>query len=383
MSKALWIGGVALTVIAAGVLYKSGVVGPKSDHATRPTAPRAVVPPPTRTANALRSEIETVEEVVGTVSSRKMVVIAAQLTSRIVELRAELGDSVHAGDRLVVLDDREFAARLAQAREGATAAQAAVARFEQVQAQAAARLERERARFERTKKLLADGSATPAELETSQSDYTQADASVSEAKASIASAAALLEQARSAVTEAEIALEHTHVTSPIDGVVAERVAEPGELAWPGRSLMTVLDPNALRFEARVREGLIARVALGSELDVDVPAANQVVRGRVAEITPAADPRSRTFAVRVAFEARQGVLPGMFGRLRIAGVKREIVSVPATAVARVGQIETVIVHEGERWTRRMVTTGAKLGDGSIEVLSGLAGGEVLGLELKDM
>jgi hypothetical protein len=48
------------------------------------------------------------------------------------------------------------------------------------------------------------------------------------------------------------------------------------------------------------------------------------------------------------------------------------------VVRVGQLETVVVREDTRWTRRMVTTGVAFDDGSVEVLSGLAGGETIGL-----
>jgi hypothetical protein len=69
---------------------------------------------------------------------------------------------------------------------------------------------------------------------------------------------------------------------------------------------------------------------------------------------------------------------MFGRLRVPAGTREVVRAPAQAVARVGQLETVVVREGERYERRLVTTGQRYDDGSVEVLSGLAGGESVGL-----
>ena len=59
------------------------------------------------------------------------------------------------------------------------------------------------------------------------------------------------------------------------------------------------------------------------------------------------------------------------------VEVEVVVVAATAIERVGQLETVVVKSGERWTRRLVTTGARLDDKDVEVLSGLRAGETVG------
>jgi len=96
------------------------------------------------------------------------------------------------------------------------------------------------------------------------------------------------------------------------------------------------------------------------------------------VIPTADPLSRTFQVRVDFDRVPGVHPGMFGRLEIPVGTRQAVRIPARAVVRVGQLETVLVREGDRWTRRQVTTGLHLAEGFVEVLSGLAGGETVGL-----
>jgi len=154
--------------------------------------------------------------------------------------------------------------------------------------------------------------------------------------------------------------------------------EVGDLAMPGRPLLVLLDEKALRFEADVREGLIARVREGSTLEVEIPAAAAVVKGTVTEVIPAADPRSRTFRARIDLPWSEGLYPGMFGRLRLPVGEREIVRVPAAALVRVGQIQTVVVNDTGTWVRRYVTTGRLLPDGFVEVLSGLAGGEEIGV-----
>jgi HlyD family secretion protein len=308
--------------LALGVLlYAGGAFHGARVHPGRLPAPPGL-PPPTATATAVRGELPVVEEAVGTVESRRRVDVAAQVTARVVSLGARVGDTVKAGTPLIVLDDAEFAARFARAR----------------------------AQYERVKGFLAHQAATPEQMEGAEAEYLQAKAAV----------------------------EHTRIPAPIDGVVAEQRIEPGDLASPGRPLLVVLDPDTLRLQARVREGLIAQIVPGTPVEVALPAARTVVPGTVAEVLPSADPQSRTFEVRVNFDTVPGVHPGMFGRLRLAVGRRDVVRVPAAAITRVGQLETVLLQLDGSWGRRLVTTGTVSADGWVEVLSGLEGGETVGL-----
>ncbi|HLK10708.1 MAG TPA: efflux RND transporter periplasmic adaptor subunit [Candidatus Binatia bacterium] len=310
-----------LALVAGVVLYAAGAFEGARIRPGRLPAP-AGLPAPTATAVAARGIVPVVEEAVGTVRSRRRVAVSAQVTARIVQVAAEVGDAVRAGAPLVVLDDSDFAARYAQAR----------------------------AQYERVRGFLARHAATTEQMEAAEAAYL----------------------------EAKAAVAHTRIAAPIDGIVAERHAEPGDLAAPGLPLLVVLDPTALRLEAQVREGIIGRIVPDTRLAVELPAVGAAIEGTVAEILPSADPQSRTFEVRVNFEPVTGVHPGMFGRLRLPVGEREVVHVPAAAIERVGQLETVVVESGGRWTRRLVTTGAALAGGEVEVLSGLAGGETVGL-----
>ena len=318
--KALRWGGFA--ALAAAVLLF--VAGAFDGDRTQPgrLAPPAGLPPPPATAVAVRGRVPVIEETVGTVRSRRRVAVGAQVIARVVLVAAEVGDRIKAGAPLVALDDADFAARFTRAK----------------------------AQYERVKGFLARQAATPEQMEAAEAEYLQAKAAV----------------------------EHTRIAAPIDGVVAERRVEPGDLATPGTPLLVVLDPSALRLEAQVREGLIGQIILDTRLEVELPATGAIVQGTVAEVLPSADPQSRTFEVRVNLDPAPGVHPGMFGRLRLPVGEREIVRVPAAAVVRIGQLETVLVEAEGVWQRRLVTTGAASADGSVEVLSGLAGGETVGL-----
>jgi len=377
-SKRILRGLLFLGLVVAIVLYATGMFQGERVPPGRVAAP-AGESPPAVTARAEKAEVDVFEAAMGTVESRTRVGVAAQVTARVLKIAARAGESVRAGETLLTLDDRQHKARLAQARNSATAADAAHRRAVEAKPRAAALLKQTKARYDRFEKLVAKKALTSEELEGAESAYLQAVAGVAEATAAIAAAEARTHQAAQVVTEAEIALDHCRVLAPIDGVVQERSVEPGDLALPGRTLLVVLDANALRLEARVREGLISRIREGETLQVQIPAAHSTVTGTVDEIIPAADPLSRTFRVRIDFAPVAGVHPGMFGRLRIPVGRRMVVKAPARAVRRVGQLEEVVVKVGEdRWERRLVTTGLVLEPGVVEILSGLGGGETLGI-----
>lgn len=369
------LGVVALAVVLVAVAT-GAFSGPRIEPGRTQEPPGE--PAPARTIQAQRGQVQVFEPAVGTVRSRRNVAVAAQVGGTVLSVAIDAGQQVEAGSVAVTLDDRDLTARLAQARQGLAAAEAAIQSAEEGKAQGQARLEQARASFERVKGFHDEGAATAEQLEAAQAAFLEAKAAVAGATAQIAAAQASREQAQAAVTSASVAHEHATVAVPIDGVVAERQVEVGDLAWPGRTLFTVLDPHALRLEARVREGLIARITPGNELEIELPGIGQRLRGRVAELLPSADARSRTFEVRVEFEAPAGVLPGMFGRLRVPVGEREVVRVAAEAIVRVGQLEMVLVGDGGRFERRLVTTGTRFDDGTVEVLSGLVGGETVGL-----
>jgi len=279
-------------------------------------------PAPGAQARAERVTVPLVEDAVGTVRSRRQVVVAAQTVARVLHVGPHVGDTIRAGELLVRLDDAEVAARFAHAQ----------------------------AQYERTRRFVAAKAATAEQLEAADAEFREARAGV----------------------------EHTRIVAPLDGVVSERHVEPGDMASPGRPLLVVFDPTALRVDARVREGVVGRLTTGARVVVALPATGRTLDGVVAAVVPAADAQSRTFEVRVDIPAMPGLHPGMFARLRVPVGERTIVRVAAPAVARVGQMETALVLIDGAWRRRLVTTGEAFDDGTVEVLSGLVGGETVGL-----
>jgi RND family efflux transporter MFP subunit len=185
-------------------------------------------------------------------------------------------------------------------------------------------------------------------------------------------------QAKKRVEESRIALGYTRILAPEDGEVVRRLAEPGDLAWPGKPLLVIQTREALRLEALVREGLIHRVSVGTLLKVSISALNKEFSGAVEELVPSADPQTRTFLVKVGLPLVEGLYPGMFGRLLVPVKETSIVVVPAAAVQRIGQLEVVTARTNGKWQRYFVKTGRRRGP-MVEILSGLNGGEILAME----
>lgn len=371
-----------LALVVAIVLYAAGAFHGDQVQPGKVAAPDGL-PAPAKTVQVIRETVPVIEDAVGTITARTTVQVAAQVQARVKTIFADAGQRVTAERPLVELDDRELVARGAEAAEGLIQAEAARERAVQAKVRAEAVQVQAKKRFDRVKGLLEKRAATPEQMEEAEAGHLEAAAAVSEAEAAIAAAAARIQQAKQVVKQAEVATGYAKIAVPIDGVVSLKSVEEGDLAWPGKTLYEIMDPDDLRLEAQVREGLIARVEDGTEFVILIPALGTSVTGMVSEVCPVADPRSRTFRVRVEFERPRGVHAGMYGRLRIPLAPREVVSVPVAAIRRTGQIASVIQQtEDGRWERRIVTLGRTFGDDRIEVLSGLAGGETIGLAETD-
>jgi RND family efflux transporter MFP subunit len=280
-----------------------------------------------------RREHRAFEEVVGSVQSRQRAEIEPKISARVERILVAPGSVVKAGDLLAQLDAREIQARLDQANASLDQAESDLGRF-------------------------------TALLE--QDTVTQAEFDAVKARQLVAQAVKV---------EAETMLGYTRITAPFAGVITRKLAEVGDLALPGRPLVVLEDPDALRLDADVPEALIGHVPLGAELSVSVASVSQPISGRVSEVAPAADPQSRTFLVRVDLPPTKGLRLGQFGRVAVPVEGNSALRVPASAVLVRGQMEIVFVIDEGKAKMRLVKTGKRLGD-EVELVSGVESGERL-------
>jgi len=339
---------------------------------------------PRTTAVAQRTTLPRLHEAVGTVRARTDVNVEAQVTGRVLEVLVRPGDKVAPGDRLVVLDGRASQARLDQARQARQSAASMIAHARDGLASAKAAFTQAEATYRRMRQLGEQRVVTAEEVERAEAAYLQARAALGQAEENVAAALARAREADEVIQEAEIGLDHTTIVAGEAGEVARRLAEPGDLAFPGKGLLVLQTGESLRLEAMVREGLIGRVRVGDTVRVAVSALGETdtLEAVVDEMEPLADPVTRSFLVKARLPEAPGLYPGMFGRLFVPLGEREAVLVPQAAVTRVGQLETVMVREDETWLPVHVRTGDRVPGDLVEVLSGLSGGETLGIGMAD-
>jgi RND family efflux transporter MFP subunit len=343
------------------------------------TGGRASNVEPQATAQAERTVLPRLYDAVGTVQAKTDIRVEAQVTGRVLEVLVRPGDKVAKGDRMVVLDSRASQTRLERSRQAQASASSMTAQARDALASAQAAFNKAESTWQRMSQLFEQKVVTAEEVEKAESAYLQAKAGLNQAEQGVAAAEARAREAGKVVQEAEIDVGYTTITAQEPGEVAKRLAEPGDLAFPGKELLTLHTGGSMHLEAMVRESLIVRLRLGDGLTVYISALGEKepLSGVVEEIEPLADPVTRTFLVKVRLPERPGIYPGMFGRLMVPLGEKEAVLVPREAVRRVGQLETVTVRSEQGWLPVYVRTGETVGD-KVEILSGLSGGETVAL-----
>lgn len=287
------------------------------------------------------------------VEAVKQSTVAAQISGRVVEINFDVGDYVKKGQVIMRIDEREVTQALA-------GSQAQVA-----QAQAA--LQNARAHYERTRQLVARQFVSQAALDKAQADYKAAQAQLS---ATLAGAG-----------QAATAKGFATIVAPYSGVVAARHVELGEMASPGKPLMTGFDPRDLRVVANIAQYRLAEVRRAPRAQVEFPELNKWVKAAAVTVLPAADVRTHTTRVRLDLpEEVREVHPGMFARAHFTvGQTRKLV-VPAAAVVRRSEVTAVyVVDDRDGVQFRQVRLGEPAGQGGVEVLAGLVPGEKVALE----
>ena len=271
------------------------------------------------------------EDVVGTVRAKLHSVIEAKISGKIEQMLVVPGQNVKAGELLVQLDAREVQAQLDQA--------------------AAVRQQAE-SDLKRATDLVQQKILSPSEYDSALSKFRVADA---------------------AATEAKTLLGYTKVIAPFDGVITRKYADVGDLAAPGKSLLEMEDARDLRLEADVPEAVVGRLTPGDKLGVRVSGVTNGLTSVVSEISPSADPNSRTFLVKLDLPSVPGLRAGQFGRVAVPVGETSALRVPESAVLQRGQMELVFVAANGHARLRIVKTGKRVGD-EVELVSGVDAGE---------
>jgi len=165
--------------------------------------------------------------------------------------------------------------------------------------------------------------------------------------------------------------------APMSAVVADRFADPGDMASPGKILIRIFDPSRLMLNVRIRESLAGSVRVGDTLNFRAGTLDRDFSGEVREIVPAVDEASRTFLIKICIGPAAELMPGMSGTLAFPCGREQALLIPTAAIRQVGQLEqvTVLAQDGQP-SPRLIRTAPGPTAGSRRVLAGLAPGETI-------
>ncbi|TQV65257.1 MAG: efflux RND transporter periplasmic adaptor subunit [Halothiobacillaceae bacterium] len=326
----------ALAVLMAGCSHQD-------DTQTAQTAPA-------REMTATLAEVRSVDMAVQVpMAGRVIAVESVQLSSRMMgylrDLKVVEGQAVRKGELLFEIDPVDVQGAVAQAQQGL------------IQAEAAMR--DARADFERFEQLYKDEVVNRQQFEKMRLNHEVARSRVA--------------QARAALAQARGQFDYTRVTAPIDGVVTGKFANEGDMAAPGHPVVALEDSSRLQVQTSVPESIFRHLSLGMAVNVEIDGQPKALTGKVARLSPSADPVAHTYPVKLDVEA-PGLRSGIFARVLFTTGTRKALGIPAKAVIQRAGMTGVFVIDAQSLAQyRMVRTGAQV-DGMIEILSGVQEGE---------
>lgn len=269
-----------------------------------------------------------------TVEAVAQTTLTSQVSGRVTEMRVDVGQAVRKGDLLLRIDAREA---------------------NEVAAAAAAQYVNAKANYERMQNLYKQHFISQSALDKAKADFTAAQA---------------------ARGQAGVGVGYATVTSPISGVVAQRLIEQGETAAPGRQLLTIYDPSGLRVTASIPQYQLPQMRSVKQAKVEFPELEQWADAQGVTLLPVADAATHVSQVRVGLPGDLvGVIPGMFARVHFVTGTAQRMTVPAAAIVRRGEVAAVYVQDGDnRLSLRQLRLGETLAGGEVDVLAGLVAGE---------
>ena len=259
--------------------------------------------------------------------------VGAQVAGRVVEVKADAGQSVVKGEVLMRIDARE-AEELVRAAE--------------------AQYTNARLNYERNKSLRDQKFVSQAAVDKAKTDLDAAAAN------------------RAAASAGQ---SHATIVAPLTGIVARRHAELGDMATPGKPLFTIYEPGGLRVTASIPQYRLNDLRKVTTARVEFPELGKWVDASAVKLLPTADTATHVSQVRVSLPPVPEATPGMFARVYFVVGQAEKLTVPASAVVRRGEVAAVYVQGADqRLSLRQLRLGDVVGAGEIEVLAGLAPGD---------
>jgi RND family efflux transporter MFP subunit len=286
----------------------------------------------------------------GSLKAVNSAVVKARAAGELQGLTVREGDTVKAGQVIARVDATEYNARARQAQEQADSAKA--------------QIDIAQRQWDNNKALVDQGFISKTALDTSWNNFAAAQANH---KAALA-----------AVEMARKTLDDTVLRAPISGVVAQRLAQPGERVGIDARVVEIVDLSRLELEAMLSAADSVDVRVGQEAMLQIEGSARAVQAKVARINPSAQAGSRGVLAYLAIADAAGLRQGLFAQGTLGTARTSALSVPLSAVRTDKPSPYVQVVENNQVVHKSVETGAR-GESGKEVMvavKGLAPGAVV-------
>jgi len=328
----LWI----LTALTVTALIAGGARWASQRQAGKtPTAPTAAVVPTIELAasDVFTARTQTLSlgiAVSGALKASQSAIVKARVAGELQELSVREGDRVQAGQVIARIEPIEYQARVRQAQQQADAAKAQVDIAQR--------------QFDNNQALVNQGFISQTALLTSQ-------ASLNGAKATHAAALAALDLANKSLADATL-------RSPLSGVVAQRLAQPGERVAIEARLVEVINLSQLELEAALTAEDASLVQVGMTAQLRVEGVDAPIPAKVLRINPSAQIGSRSILVYLGIKGREGLRQGQFAQGSLGTQTLQVIAVPVDSVrtdkpqpyvqvVQDGKVAHITVRTGER------------------------------------
>ncbi|MCJ2040419.1 efflux RND transporter periplasmic adaptor subunit [Methylobacterium sp. J-059] len=343
----------------------------------------AAVPEPQSIAPAISVVPAQTREIVeravitGTLVPRDEILVSPEIEGfRIIELLAEEGDRVAAGQVLAKLSTEMIATQEAANAAAVARAEAAIVQAKSQIVQSEAAQTEARLSLERAQALIKTGNATAAILEQRVSAAQGADGRLASARGGLQASEADLATAKASGAEIALKRARAAIRAPEAGIVNRRTARVGGTATAaGEPLFRLIARGEIELEGEVPETWLPRIKIGDPAQLDLEEGRKIV-GKVRRVYPEVDRTTRLGKVRIALGDDPALRIGAFGRGTVEVARRTGVAVPVSSLLFAADGNAGVLVVKDEWVEARKVVPGLSAAGFSEVRSGLAAGETV-------
>jgi len=290
-----------------------------------------------------KQEINEEENLMGLIYSKSSPSLAVEVSGRVVEIIADVGDEVKAGDILAKIDSEKYNLQFSQAK-------AEIARL-------SALLVNQELDLKRAEKLFKDNLVSEEMMDRTKADFNALKEQMNAADAQLRNTKRLIEE--------------TNIKAPIKSEVAIKHIDAGDYVQPGMVVYELVDTKNLKVDLSFPEYLSPKLKKGLEVRITSPTnPDEIVISKIRDIKPNIDSRNKSLTTIIDFENPGTWLPGASSRATVVFSKFEnAIVVPQISVVRRSIGEVIYVVKGNTVKETLVKTGLRK-EGYIQILEGI-------------